>query len=64
MNLYLNEVYILHTKPLKALLHTADGLLPGEVKHVAHLLLIPPHLGGKVVGLAGDVPGNGMMSES
>ena len=44
--LNLNEVYVLHTKPLKALLHTADGLLPGEVKHVAHRLLIPPHLGG------------------
>ena len=53
--LNLNEVYVLHTKPLKALLHTADGLLPGEVEHLAHLLLVPPDLGGQVVGLAGDV---------
>ena len=44
--LNLNEVDVLYAKPLKALLHTADGLLPGEVEHVAHLLLIPSHLGG------------------
>ena len=58
----LNEVYVLHPEPLEALLHTPDGLLPGEVEHVAHLLLVPPHLGGQVVGLARNVPRNGMMS--
>ena len=53
--IYLNEVDVLHPESLQALLHTPDGLLPGEVEHLAHLLLVTPDLGGQVVGLAGDV---------
>ena len=52
----LNEVDVLHPESLEALLHAPGGLLPGEVKHVAHLLLIPPDFSGQVEGLAGDVP--------
>ena len=41
---HLDEVNAVEAEPLEAGLHAGQGAGPGEVEHLPHLLLVPPHL--------------------
>ncbi len=48
---HLNDIHVSQLQPAQALPHRPERALPAKIKHLRHVLLVPPHFRRDKVGL-------------